>query len=79
MPMSNDELAELLRLVGLTREREINCEQCLALVAEFVDQELAGKSVHEGLQAVRQHLEVCAECCEEYEALRRALSELEDS
>ena len=78
MPMSKHEIEELMRLVGLTKDSEINCEQCLALVAEFAEQELAGRSVHEGLKAVEQHLSICPECREEYEALQRALGEIED-
>lgn len=78
MPLSNKELAGLLRLVGLTHDKEINCEQCLALVAEFAEHELSGKSVPEGLKMVEQHLSVCSECREEYEALQRALGELKN-
>ena len=75
MPLSNKELENLLRLVGLTNDKEINCEQCLALVAEFAEHQLAGKSAPEGLKAVEHHLSVCSECREEYEALQRALGE----
>lgn len=73
MPLSNTELEGLLRLVGLTKDDEMNCEQCLALVAEFAERKLAGKSIPEGLQELDQHLSVCAECREEYQALERAL------
>lgn len=76
MPLSKNELQDLLRLVGLTGDNEINCEQCLTLVAEFSECELAGKSIPESLRAVEQHLSVCSECREEYEALRRVLREL---
>ena len=37
MSLSNEEIAELLRLVGLTRDEEIDCERCLALLAEFAE------------------------------------------
>lgn len=77
MALSKRELDELLRLIGLTREREIDCQQCLDRVAEFVEREIAGRSVEEGLEAVEHHLAVCAECCAEYEALRDALREIE--
>lgn len=78
MPMSKHEIEELMRLIGLTKDSEINCEQCLALVAEFAEQELAGRSIHDGLKAVEHHLSICPECREEYEALQRALGEMED-
>ena len=77
MPLSNEEIAELLRLVGLTRDEEIDCERCLALVAEFAERELAGRSVPAGLEAVAHHLSICAECFEEYEALLRALKAMD--
>lgn len=73
MPLSKSELQELIRLVGLTNVEEMNCEQCLALVAEFAERELAGKSIPEGLQEIEQHLSICAECREEYQALERTL------
>jgi len=73
MPLSKNEIEELMRLVGLTKETEINCDQCLSLVAEFAEQELAGKWIPEGLKLVEYHLSICAECREEYEALRRVL------
>lgn len=66
-----------MRLVGLTKDREINCEQCLALVAEFAEQELTGKSISEGLKAVEHHLEICAECREEYQTLQKALQNMD--
>jgi uncharacterized protein with PIN domain len=73
MPLSKKEIDGLMRLIGLTKDLEINCEQCLSLIAEFAERELAGKSIPEGLKAVEHHLSVCAECREEYEALQRAL------
>jgi uncharacterized protein with PIN domain len=73
MPLSREEIAELLQLIGLTRDEEIDCERCLALVAEFAEREPAGRSIPAGLDAVAHHLSVCAECREEYEALLHAL------
>ncbi len=77
MPLSKKEIDELLRLVGLTEDTELNCDQCLSLIAEFAEQQLQGKTIHEGLQAVQQHLSVCGECREEYEALRVTLVEMD--
>ncbi|MBD3673112.1 MAG: hypothetical protein HUJ26_06255 [Planctomycetaceae bacterium] len=78
MPLSKLEIDNLLRLVSLTEDSEITCEQCLALLAEFAQQKLNGKSIDEGLKTVEQHLEVCSECREEYEALQRTLYQIDD-
>jgi hypothetical protein len=77
MPLSKREIDGLLRMVGLTEDSELNCEQCLALVAEFAEQQLAGKTIHECLEAVQQHLSLCTECREEYEALRLTLDDMD--
>ena len=73
MPLSRKEIAGLMRLVANTQESEIDCERCLAVVAEFAEQQLLGKTMSEGLKAVEQHLSICDECRKEYEALRRAV------
>lgn len=77
MAFSKSEIEGLLRLIGLTKDEEIDCDECLLHVAEFAEQELAGRSIPEGLEAVGHHLAVCAECREEYEALQRALTEMD--
>jgi hypothetical protein len=77
MSRSREEIAELLRLIGLTRDDEIDCERCLALVAEFAERELAGRSISAGLEAVAHHLSICAECREEFEALLQALKAMD--
>lgn len=78
MALSKKEIEGLLRLIGLTEDQELDCNQCLLVVAEFAEHELAGKSVPEGLEMVQQHLSVCGECREEYEALKRAIEDLDE-
>jgi len=78
MSLSKQELDRLLQLLSATADRELTCEECLGLVAEFAEARLAGKSIAAGLKAVEQHLAVCGECREEYEALRQTLSDLEE-
>lgn len=75
MPLTKKEIAGLMRLIALTKDEEIDCEQCLSQMAEFAEHEWAGGSILEGLQTVEHHLSICAECREEHEALKRALKE----
>jgi hypothetical protein len=77
MSLSKEEINNLMRLVGLTKDDEIDCDRCLALVAEFAERELEGRSISVGLEAVEHHLSVCVECCEEYQALLRALKAMD--
>ena len=76
MSQDKDEIMELIKLLSLTRDEEINCDQCLSLVAEFAEKKLGGKSLTDALKAVEQHLLVCSECREEFEILKLSLEEL---
>ncbi len=73
MTLKEDEIRELIDLLGKTRDREIDCDACLEQVAEFAEQQLSGKEVPEALDAVQQHLDVCGECREEYRVLMDVL------
>jgi hypothetical protein len=66
------DLCEALRA---TRDAEIGCDDCLMQVTSYCEIELAGKEIPEALRLVREHLEICAECHEEYQALLSAMLE----
>jgi uncharacterized protein with PIN domain len=73
MSYTTEQISGLMRLIGITRESEINCNECLDHVAEFAESELSGKAMPEVLDAVRHHLTLCPECKEEYEELLKAM------
>ena len=79
MPLSKQEIDRLLQIIAETQELELDCDQCLALVAEFAERRLEGLSISEGLLAVERHLSVCDECRQEYEALRLTLETTDGS
>lgn len=79
MILTPEQVKRFLELLGNTREREMNCNECLDHVAEFAECEVAGHSVPEALKAVEHHLSICPECCEEYEILRDAIKGIDDS
>ena len=60
-------------MLGLTRDREFNCSECLQHVGEFAERQLKDKPVDEVVARVEQHLALCPECREEYEALMKIL------
>ena len=73
MTLSQQQIDKLLKMLSLTKPEEVTCDACLKQLAEFAEHSLAGKSVPEGLRAIGHHLELCSECCEEFEALKQAL------
>ena len=73
--LSPEQITGFLRLIGQTREHEYHCGECLDHVAEFAERELEGRPHDEAMRSVEHHLSVCPECREEYEALRKLLTE----
>jgi hypothetical protein len=73
--LTSKEVRALLDAVRATRDVEIGCDDCLARISSYCETELAGKEAPEALRLVREHLEACAECQEEYRALLSAMRE----
>jgi hypothetical protein len=59
---------QLTRLLG-TAGKDAGCEGALALLAEYVEGQLAGRNVRELLPAVAEHLHNCPGCAEDHEGL----------
>lgn len=76
--INKEVMYKMVRAIASVREEEIGCGDCFEKVDAFVDLELAGKEAGEVLPLVKDHLERCQNCREEYEALLtavRAMSE----
>ena len=72
-PLTKKQIAALLGLVGQTKDDGLDCECCFDRIAEFADAELEGRSLCEAMMAVKTHLDSCACCADEYQALLEAL------
>ena len=70
---------KFLRMLSLTRERELTCSEAQALLDVYVDLELAGENPQQVMPDVSQHLRICPECREEHDALLKILQEDEEA
>ena len=68
--MHRNRFENWLRNIHETREEEISCTECFELVSPFVELEIAGQDAAAKLPLVKQHLDQCRACREEYETLR---------
>jgi hypothetical protein len=57
------------RLLG-PQEPEVGCDECFALLDQYVELEVAGKDADAAIPGLRAHLEGCPACREEHESLR---------
>ena len=73
MTRKGDALTQLAQAIVATRPVEIDCDEWLARVGRLIELERAGAPIPPDLAVVRQHLAVCPECAEEFEALVAAV------
>ncbi len=69
------DLEKVLLAVSGTREEEIGCDECFERLERFVEIEPSGLDAASAMPLVRDHLEKCGDCREEFEALLEALRE----
>ncbi len=72
--LTREQVGGIVKMLGLTTEREFDCGECLQHVSQFAEQQLAHTPVDEVVAKVEQHLALCPECREEYEALMKILA-----
>ena len=68
--MKRERFETWLRNIYETQDVEISCTECFDLVSRFVEVEISGRDVVAELPQVKQHLDQCRACREEYEILR---------
>lgn len=68
--MNRSQLERLLKLVARTEDEELSCTACFEQLPVYVDLELAGEDAEARVPRLRQHLDQCGVCREEYDILR---------
>jgi len=63
----------LIDEIADTREVEIGCDECFEQLDGFVEMKLSGLNAAQAMPLVREHVKICGECREEFEALLAAL------
>ena len=73
--LPNEAVLGFLRVLEDVREEEISCDEIYLKLDEYVEREVSRKDAAQLMPLIREHLDVCPECCEEYEALLNVLNE----
>jgi predicted anti-sigma-YlaC factor YlaD len=73
MKLTKNKLKSMIRMIKMTLDQEIGCEDCYDQLNQFAEMELENKSPEKALPRVKEHLERCGNCRQEYEALLEAI------
>ena len=65
----NEAIVGFLRVLESAREEDASCDEVYARIDEYVEREVDKKDAAQLMPLVREHLDMCSECCDEYEAL----------
>jgi hypothetical protein len=64
-----------LSVLERIRVEEMPCSEVFARLDEYVENEVRGHDAARLMPLLREHLDMCPDCCQEYEALLNALEE----
>ena len=67
------DVINLVRVIVETHETEIGCDECFEQLDSFAETEISGAEASVAMPLVGDHLEKCADCRSNFEALLRAL------
>ena len=68
--MDRNRFENWLKNIYETQEEEISCTECFDLVSRFVEMEISGQDAEAKMPQLKQHLDQCRACRDEYESLR---------
>jgi hypothetical protein len=75
MPASDAEMAQkILGMLEKTQDEELTCDDVFALLDQFAEMAARGEDVASLMPMVKQHLDLCGDCREEYESLLRVIT-----
>lgn len=67
--LSNEAVQGFLRVLEQVREEELTCTEINAKLDEYVELEVKKEDAAHVMPLIREHLDLCPDCCDEYEAL----------
>jgi hypothetical protein len=71
--LKRGDVVKLVRVVAETHETEIGCDECFERLDSYVETELSGVEARDAMPLVGDHLDKCADCRDEFEALITAI------
>jgi len=72
-PLSDEVIQGFLRILEQVRMENVTCREVFAQLDEYVEKEVGGKDVASLMPLLKEHLDLCSNCCDEYEALLRII------
>jgi hypothetical protein len=79
MALNSDQVGWLLKMIQHTQEVELTCPECLDEMDKFTQSILDGAPIDGVLERVREHLEACPCCHNQFTLVLETLAAIEES
>jgi hypothetical protein len=76
--LSDVMVAQLIRSLANSDEDELSCNEVYDLLDQYAESHLRGEDAEKLMPLLKEHLDVCHECCDEYDALLSAVEGSKD-
>lgn len=73
--LSDEAVLGFLRVLETVDKEEITCNELYEHLDQYVEREVDAKDAAQIMPLMREHLDLCPDCCEEYEALLHVVEE----
>lgn len=67
--LQDEVVVKFLRVLENARAEDLSCSNIYARLDEFVEEEVKSKDAAKIIPLIREHLDICPDCLQEYEAL----------
>jgi hypothetical protein len=78
MALNSDQIGRLLTMIQQTREVELTCPECLDELDKYTQSILDGMPINGVLDRVREHLEACHCCNDQFKLVLETLKAIEE-
>jgi hypothetical protein len=67
--LPNETVLGFMHVLESVQEEGCSCDEVFMKIDEYVEREVGQKDAEDLMPLIREHLDLCPDCCEEYEAL----------
>ncbi|MBI5352113.1 MAG: hypothetical protein HZB50_05700 [Chloroflexi bacterium] len=71
--LTDEVVVKFLQVLERARAEDMSCDDLFASLDEFVEREVNKKDAAKLMPLIDEHLDLCSDCCDEYEALLAVL------
>jgi hypothetical protein len=76
--LRDEVVLKFLSVLEKARADDLSCDDLYTRLDEFVETQVKSKDADKIMPLIREHLDICPDCCEEYEALLNVLENTQE-